>query len=117
MAIKAELFRHDEFVAINLNPNERRLKVEDEPSLPGYDPGWRIWFYWDDEKLDRGEHEFLGVEVPNIDRLEEQDFVALERLNPPRIDLPEERLFGVTVADALRWVKRSRPNRQSRISA
>lgn len=43
--------------------------------------------------------------------------VALERLNPPRIDLPEERLFGVTVADALRWVKRSRPNRQSRISA
>jgi hypothetical protein len=117
MAMKAELFRHDEFVAINLYPDERRLKVEDEPSLPDYDPGWRIWFYWDDEKLDHGEHEFLGVEVPNIDRLEEQDFVALERLNPPRIDLPEERLFGVTVADALRWVKQSRANRQSRISA
>ncbi len=117
MAMRAELFRYDEFVAINLYPDERRLRVEDDPSLPGYNPDWRIWFYWDDETLDRGEHEFLGVEVPNNDRLEEQGFLALERLNPPRIDIPKERLFGITVADALRWAKRSRANQQSRIPA
>ncbi len=43
--------------------------------------------------------------------------MALERLNPPRIDIPKERLFDITVADALRWPKRSRANQQSRIPA
>lgn len=117
MAMRAKLFRHDEFTAINLYPDERRLRVSDDPALPGYDPAWRIWFYWDDEKLDRGEYEFLGVEVPDIDRLEEQDLMALERLNPPRIDVPEEQLFGITVADALRWAKRLREDQRSRIPA
>lgn len=117
MAVTAHLDQHDELVTIDLYTDEVRLRASDNPCLPGYDPAWRIWFYWDDEKLDHGEHEFVGVEVPNIDRLEEQDFAALERLNPPRIDLPEECLFGVTVADALRWVKRSRANQQSRIPA
>lgn len=117
MAVNARFDQHDELVTIDLYTGQARLRASDAPRLPGYDPAWRIWFYWDDEKLDRGEHEFLGVEVPNIDRLEEQDFLALERLNLPRIDIPEVRLFSVTVADALRWAKRSRANQHSRIPA
>lgn len=72
-----------------------------------------MFFYWDDEKIeDSGEHEFLGVEIVDISDLSDRDLDAIERLNPPQIDLPEQDLFDVSVTDVLR---RTRAKRLSHI--
>lgn len=107
MAVKARFRQQDEdrHVILDLYPEQARVRSTDDPNLPGYDPLARLWFYWDDEKLEEGEREFLGVEASDIALLTEEDFEAIERLNPPRIDIPELSLFDVKMADVLRQAR------------
>lgn len=112
MAIKADFYHDDGFVGVDLFPEERRMKVGDDPCIPGYDPGQRLWFYWDDDKLaDHDEYEFVMVEVNNIRNLRDEDLAALDHLDIPRIDVPDIDMFDVRVSDVLRWARETFPGR------
>lgn len=113
MAVRAELIQHDELLHLDLYPDERRLRATDEPDVPGFQPSTNLWFYWDDEKLERGEREFLGIEVEDLKKLTEAELRGLEHLGLPRIDIPEVNLFNVTVADALRWARQAYDKRRA----
>lgn len=105
MAIAARLSQHDEFVNLQFHVDQPRLRATDDPQIPDYDPAARLWFYWDDEKLELGQREFLGVEAFDVRQLTPADFRAIEYLNPPRINLPEQGLNDVSVVGALKWVR------------
>ena len=114
MAVRASFYHDDGFVGVNLYPDERRMKVGDDPGIPGYDPGFRLWFYWDDDKLaDNDEYEFVLVEVNNIRNLRDEDLAALDQLEIPLVDIPEIDMFDVTVSDVLRWARSVYPGRGS----
>ena len=104
MAIAARLSQHDEFVNLQFYVDSPRLRATDDPCIPDYDPGARLWFYRDDVKLELGEREFLGIEAFDVRELTAADFDAIEHLNPPKIDLPEHGLSDVSVTDVLHWV-------------
>ncbi len=89
-----------------LYPDEGRSSIGDDIDVPGYTANDITWWYWDDEKLIRGERDFLGIEVINITLMTEANFAALARLNLPTIDSAGYGLFDVTIADALRWAQR-----------
>lgn len=106
MAVKADLYLDRTIVGIALLPDNRGSSIADDIDVPGYSANAVTWWYWDEEKLTRGEREFLGIEVIDITLLHEADFAALDRLDVPRIDNVEHGLFDVTIADALRWAQR-----------
>ncbi len=106
MAIDADLYLDRNIVGITLLPENRGSSIGDDINVPGYTANDITWWYWDDEKLIRGERDFLGIEVINITLLTEADFAALARLNLPTIDSAEYGLFDVTIADTLRWAQR-----------
>lgn len=114
MAVRARFYHGDGFVSIDIYPDERRLKVGEAPRIAGYDPGQRLWFYWDDDKLtDNDEYEFVMVEVNNIRNLLDEDLDALDTINTPRIDVPEINLYDVSMSDVLRWARDAYPGRPS----
>jgi hypothetical protein len=106
MAVKADLYLDRNIIGIALLPENRGSSIGDDIDVPGYTANALTWWYWDDEKLARGEREFLGIEVIDVTLLSEADFAALARLDMPRIDNAEHGLFDVTIADALRWAQR-----------
>jgi hypothetical protein len=106
MAVNADFYLDGSIVGIVLLPENRRSSIGDDIDVPGYTANDITWWYWDDEKLARGEREFLGIEVIDITLLSEEDFAALARLDLPTIDSPTYGLFDVTIADALRWAQR-----------
>ncbi len=89
-----------------LYPGEGRSSIGDDIDVTGYTANAITWWYWDIEKLTRGEREFLGIEIIDITLVTEADFAALDRLDVPTIDSPDYGLFDVTIADALRWAQR-----------
>jgi hypothetical protein len=117
MAVKATLYYDDGFVALNLRPDERRPKVGEDPDIPGYDPGFRLWFYWDDEKIAKGEYELLGIEINDIGWLRDEDLDAIDQLDLPRIDVAEAGLYDATASDVLRWARKTYPSRYTTASA
>jgi hypothetical protein len=106
MAVRAAFFSSDGVVALDLYLDQQRERVASAPSRD-FTPGSLLWFYWDEEKLGRGEEEFLGIEVSDIAALRDEDIECIRAMPLPRIDLPEAGLSDVTVADALQWAKRS----------
>jgi hypothetical protein len=116
MAVRAAFFSSDGVVALDLYLDQQRERVASAPD-PNFAPGSLLWFYWDEEKLARGEEEFLGIEVSEITALRDEDIEYIRAMPLPRIDLPAVGLSDVTVADALQWAKgsldrsRTRPDR------
>lgn len=106
MAVDASFYLDGSIAGIVLLPKGRRSSIADDIDVPGYTANDITWWYWDEEKLARGEREFLGIEVIDITLLTEADFVAIARLDLPTIDSPAYGLFDVTIADALRWAQR-----------
>jgi hypothetical protein len=106
VAINAGIYRDRSIIDIILYPGEGRSSIGDDIDVPGYTANAITWWYWDDEKLARGEREFLGIEVIDITLLSEADLAAVARLDLPHIDNAEHGLFDVTIADALRWAQR-----------
>lgn len=120
MAVKARLSQYDDdrFVNLDWHIDERRVRSTDDYPSPEYEPDAYMFFYWDDEKIeDLGQHEFLGVEIVDIGELSDRDLDAIDRLNPPRIDIPEDELFNVSVTDVLRKARAKRLAQASRVTA
>lgn len=117
MAVTAHIYQQREYVALDLYTDEKRFRATDDPYLSGYTLNPWIEFYFDDEKLDRGEREFLGVELGNIARLTEDDLKAIEQLNRPRIDIPEANLFNVAVTDVLRRIQHAWTEQRELVTA
>lgn len=116
MAVKASFYHDDGFVGIELYPDERRLKIGEDPDIPGYDPGCRLWFYWDDDRLaDDDVYEFVMVEVNNIRNLRDEDLTALDRIDAPRVDIPEIGFVNAALSDVLRWARRTYPGRNPEV--
>jgi hypothetical protein len=65
---------------------------------------------------DLEEHEFLGVEIVDISELSDRDLDAIERLNPPRIDIPDEGLLDAQVTDVLRMARAKRLSHAGRVT-
>ncbi len=106
MAVNADFYLDRNIVGITLLSEIRGSSIGDDIDVPGYSADDITWWYWDEEKLTRGERDFLGIEVIDITLLTEADFAALDRLDLPTIDSAEYGLFDVTIADALRWAQR-----------
>jgi hypothetical protein len=109
VAVAAKTFYSDGYFALDLYPDEPRERTRDDPPVPGFDPESRLWFFWDGEKLERGEYEFVGLTVLQLDRLGDKEFEELARVPLPRVDCPEAALFDAEVADVLRWAQRTYP--------
>ncbi len=104
--MNADFYLDGSIIDIMLYPGEGRSSIGDDIDVPGYTANEITWWYWDDEKLMRGEREFLGIEVIEITLLSEADFAALDRLDLPKINSAEYGLFDMTIADTLRWAQR-----------
>jgi hypothetical protein len=119
MAVKAHLSQYDDdrFVNLDWYVDERRVRSTDDYPSPGYEPDAHMFFYWDDEKIeDLGEHDFLGVEIIDISELSDKDLDAIDRLDPPRIDVLEEGPFDVSVTDVLRRARTKRLSHIKRVT-
>ena len=114
MAVNAEMYHDRDIIDILLHPDQGRSLIGDDRDVPGYTANALTWWYWDEEKLARGEREFLGIEIIDITLLSETDFAAVARLDLPMIDSAEYGLFDVTIADALRWAQRHAPESPAR---
>lgn len=71
----------------------------------------RFYFAWDADKLERDEYEFGGIEVPDIAHLTEDWLAELDKLDLPRVDVPEAGLRDVTISDVLRWARKTYASR------
>ena len=108
MAVEARVHLEGRHLDLQLYPHERRSRVSDDPpELRGYVFGSTTWPYYDGEKLDRGEYEFVGIEVSSIADLTDEDIAAIERLEWPHVNCREQGLLDVSVAQVLRWAKRA----------
>lgn len=119
MAVEASIHYYDGLVGLMLEPIGAREKVGDIPNVAGYDPSGRIWFYWDAEKLlgENEEYDFLGIEINDISMLRDEDLEIMDRLDLPRVDVPEAGFHNVLISDALRWARTTYPSRYSAASA
>lgn len=113
MAINARLFQSLGQIKFSLYPEQRRERVADDPD----ERNWPFWIYWDAPKLDRGEREFLGIEALDVSHITDYWLGELEKLDLPRIDVPEVGLHDVTVADALRWARQTYPSRYAKATS
>lgn len=105
MAVNAGIFYSDGLFALDLYPGVARERVGGEPPGVQLPRGSPLGFEWDGEKLERGEHEFVGLKVFSLEHLTEDDLRVLERLQLPRVSCPEAGLVDVEVVDAVRWAK------------
>lgn len=105
MAMSGAIFYSDGYFALDLYPGQMRDRVDALPPAPKLPedalPG--VYVYWDGEKLERGEYEFLGVAVTNLGSLTKRDLDDLEQLSLPRVTCPETGLCDVEVSEMLRW--------------
>src|SRR5690606_39017077 len=110
MAVKAQVIQaSDGYFAISLYPGDGREWVGDDPDARA----WPFYFSWDAEKLEHGEYDLGGIMVPDVRRITDEWLAELDKLDLPRIDLPEAGLFDVMVSDALRWARQTFPSRYS----
>lgn len=105
---KDNVYHDDGFVAITLYPGSERNDVGSSPD----DRAWPFDFYYDADKLARGEREFLGIEVLDVSLITDEWLAELERLDLPRVDVPEADL-----ADVLRWARQTYPSRYTGATA
>jgi hypothetical protein len=117
MAVEAAVHYDDGLVGLMLLPIGAREKVGDDPNVEGYDPGGRLWFYWDAEKLyGTEEYDFLGLEINDIGMLRDEDLTVIDQLDLPHVDVPEAGMYDAPIADVLRWARKTYPSRYSTAS-
>lgn len=114
MAVTAEMYHYDGFVAINLlDPSLPHADVVSHPD----DRDWPFDFSYDDEKFARGEREFLGIEVLDVSFITDYWLGELDKVDLPRVDVPEAGLVDVTISDVLRWARQTYSSRYSSVTA
>lgn len=113
MAITAGIYHDDGLVAFDLHPGVPKAAIVDYPD--GRD--WPFEFYYDDEAFGVGEREFLGIEVLDVSFITDYWLSELDKIDLPRVDVPEAGLFDVTISDVLRWARETYPSRYSSATA
>jgi hypothetical protein len=101
MAVTASLYHDGDFVAITFYPDIPKAGVLDTFD----DRDWPIEGLYDDEKLARGERELLGVEALFIGSLTDDWLDELDKLDPPRVNIPEFGFEDAKISDVLRWAR------------
>jgi hypothetical protein len=101
MAIEAELYRDGDFVAISFYPDAPRSTVLDTFD----DRNWPVDGMYDDEKLARGERELLGIEALYVGSLTDEWLDELDKLDLPRVDIPDYGFTDAKLSDVLRWAR------------
>jgi len=118
MAIDAVIDGFDGVVGLFLLPIGAREKDNDDPVVPGYETPGYIYYYWDAVKLEeQHEYGFLGVEVIDINCLNDRDLEVMDSLNLPRVNVPEAGIVDSSVGDVLRWARSVHPSRYSTASS
>lgn len=107
MAMKAETTYFEGFFAVRLSDRNYRAGIGDMPD----ERLWPFDFFYDDDKLARDEYELVGVEVLDVSLITEDWLAEMEKLDLPRVDVPEAHLEDATIADVLRWARRTYPSR------
>lgn len=107
MALRAATTYFEGFFAVRIVDRNFGAGVGDEPD----DRIWPFYFFYDDEKLARDEYELVGVEVLDVSLITEEWLAELEKLDLPRIDVPEAKLEDASIADVLRWARKTYPSR------
>lgn len=114
MAIKTALSHFDGFFAVHLTePPLPHADVLDYPD----DRAWPFEFSYADAKFAAGEREFLGIEVLDTSNITDYWLAELDKLDLPRVDVPEAGLTDVSIADVLRWARETFPSRYSSATA
>lgn len=111
MAVAAGIWYYDGGLTIELHPGEQHNWIADNPDDRSWPMG--LWFYYDHDKLERGERVFQGLEVIDISYIEDDWLADLDTLDLPRVDVPEAGLTDASIADVLRWARRTYPSRYS----
>lgn len=107
MAVAATIYRDGDFVSIDFTLDSPRQGVLDTPD----NRDWPIEGLYDDEKLAHGECELLGVEALHVGSVTDYWLDELDRLDPPRVDIPDLGFINAKLSDVLRWA-RARYGRQ-----
>lgn len=106
MAVRASFEQHRDGMAyLDLYPGEQRIRAHDDPEVPGYEWTFSVLFFFDNDKLDLGVREFLGLTILHIEHLSDEDLRAIEYLDVPLVDIPERGLYNVSVTDVLRGAR------------
>ena len=113
MAMVAGITHYDGSLSIDLYPSTPKSGVVDFPDARE----WPFDFNYDDEKLARDEHEFLGLFVLDVSLITDKWLAELDKVALPRVDVPEAGLFDATISDVLRWARKTYPSRHARASA
>src|SRR5690554_4626600 len=99
MALKSRISAYEGFFAIHFVERNYGAGVGDFPD----DRMWPFDFFYEDEKLARGEYELVGVEVLDVSLITDEWLAEMEKLDLPRVDVPEAGLIDATLLDVLRW--------------
>lgn len=110
MAVSAQIESNDGIVVLTLYSDEARQWIAQDPD----ERNWGLYIHADHQKLAEGEYEVVGVEAVDVSDITDFWLQELDRLDLPRIDVPDAGLSNVTVADALRWARAIYPSRHSR---
>ena len=113
MAIDAKLRHYDGWLSVELYRGVQKAGVVSSPD----DREWPFDFDYDDEKLTRGEREFLGIEVLDVSLITDYWLAELDKTDLPRINVTEAGLFDVTISDVLRWARETYTSRYSSATA
>jgi hypothetical protein len=112
MAVTAGIFYSDDLLHIALRPNERIDRVGDD--LPGIDHshGLPVWFSWDGDKLEQGQYDLVGIEVPHLTQLTNDDLRIIDSVELPRLTCHEAGLIDRSIGDVLRWARQTLSGRR-----
>lgn len=101
MAIAARLDHDRDFVSLEFYPDRSKAGVIEAPD----DRDWPIGFNYDDDSLMRGQPELLGLEVLHIGLMTDAWLRELDKLDLPRVDVPEIGLYDARLSAVLRWAR------------
>lgn len=107
MALNAITSHYEGFFAVHVADRHYSAGVGSYPD----DRDWPFDFFYDDDKLAKGEYELVGIEVLDVSLITDEWLTELEKLDLPRIDVPEANLYDATFADVLRWARKTYPSR------
>lgn len=107
MALRAATTYFEGFFAVRIIDRNYGAGVGDDPD----ERFWPFDFFYEDEKLARGEYELVGIEVLDVSLITEEWLAEMEKLDLPRVDVPEADLSDATLADVLRWARKTYPSR------
>lgn len=113
MAVKARITHYDGFISLELHPGVQKAAISSAPD----DRSWPFDFDYDDNKFAEGEREFLGIEVLDISRITDYWLTELDKIDLPRVNVPEADLYDAKISDVLRWARETYPSRYSSATA